>query len=949
MGTPLGAILLHALFLASGFSGLVYEVVWERWLRLGFGVSTYSVAVVTAAFMGGLSCGYAAGRSSRLHRFHPLRVYALAEAAIALYALAFAGLYGAADGIYLAAGGALWVRVVLAFVLLFVPTTLMGMTLPVATRWLAERMSAGKAAAGLFAANTAGGVAGALGAGWFFLRVYGAAWTNELATTVNLAVALCALGLSLVSPTVTRRDAVREGPRPLEPSGVRTRLLAVVAFVVGFQTMTLQVVWNRTLVCVVESNTTSFSLILASVLLGSALGALVYVAFTPRVRSASGSALAFALGGAVLGLWILGSIPIANRLYEVGRTLSLWWPIQEVADLCWVRWMVALVPVLPAAAAGAFLLPVLTDLHRPRSAFGGAAAVSAVFAADALGSVAGSLAAGFGLIPAFGLTGTMRAAAVTALLSSAAVLLALGRRRARSFGTAALGASAVAALFVGGSVDLTRWYDGHQRVRGDLKYYREGVSGTVSVFEVEGRRELLINCIEEVPNHRDALLFFKLLAHTPMLLHGEPRTVLVNALGGGITLGAVLQHDAKVEVVELVPEVRDSLRFFAEENHDSANRTDWTLIPDDGRNYLRLSPTRYDVITADATHPAAGESWPLYTREYYGIVRDHLAAGGVFAQWLPLHNLVPADFLGILKTFRSAFPEMFVLFASRYCVLVGAPAPLTIDPAALSAGIGRRAEVAADLRAFGIETGEDLLKYVVLDGPAVDRLSEKAEMNRDDLAPVEFAELRRIGIAETFPLDLAELLRGMEPAALAKRTGVRETTFAARKSLLEAQLARREPTLEAIFQALVKLDGARSLAPRDQEVAVAIDTLQRDLLQSLAADYPRILGGPDLAKRIEVLHYARELHPDDPFLNQLLGAAFLRLERWADAIPYLERAAEVRPDDLTYQSNLAFAYEQSGRLSHALAVLDRLLAADPGNPVLQRVRRRVVERQGQEG
>jgi tetratricopeptide (TPR) repeat protein len=292
---------------------------------------------------------------------------------------------------------------------------------------------------------------------------------------------------------------------------------------------------------------------------------------------------------------------------------------------------------------------------------------------------------------------------------------------------------------------------------------------------------------------------------------------------------------------------------------------------------------------------------------------------------------------------------MLVLFANRYCVLVGAQKPFAIDAEALTARMKRRPEVAADLAPFGIETGADLLKYLVLDGAGVDRLTGSAEIDTDDRAPVEFAELRRIGVAETFALDLALLAGGIEPPALARRTGLTEATFAARKGLLEAQIIRQEPSLEATFRALVKLDGARALAPRDQDVEVAIATLQQELLRTLASDYARILAGPGLAKQVEALYYARELHPDDPFLNQVLGAAFLRLERWKDAVPYLEKAAEARPDDLTFQSNLAYAYERSGDLSQALAVIDRLLAADPGNPVLQQVRRRVIERQRQKG
>lgn len=134
-----------------------------------------------------------------------------------------------------------------------------------------------------------------------------------------------------------------------------------------------------------------------------------------------------------------------------------------------------------------------------------------------------------------------------------------------------------------------------------------GAFGTVSVFEVGEGKDLLINCIEEVPDHRDALVLFKVLGHAPMLMHPNPETVLVNAVGGGITLGSVVRHGAEVEAVELVPEVTRAMPLFAEENGNVLRKENWRLIHDDGRNHLRLSPKAYDVITAGATHPAAGE------------------------------------------------------------------------------------------------------------------------------------------------------------------------------------------------------------------------------------------------------------------------------------------------------------------------------------------------------
>jgi spermidine synthase len=944
--SPLHAFVVALLFVGSGASALGYEVLWERSLRLSFGISTYSVAIVTGAFMGGLSCGYALGRARWLERFHPLRVYAMAEAAIAVYALAFPSLHALVDVVYLRSGGWLVVRTALAVALLLPPTALMGVTLPVLSRWLGEGIGAGRAAALLLAANTFGAVAGTLGTAWYAIRLYGAAATSEMTVAVNVAVALAALAYAVVMAPMTTA-----APSPVlqAPAARGASLYTAAALLAGFQAMALQVVWNRTLICVVENNTTSFSLILASVLLGSALGAALYALVAPAVRDAEAALRLFFAVECLLGLFVIASIPLLNRLYDVAAAVSSWHPIRSIADLCFDRWLVAMVPTVPAAAATAFLLPALVDALSAGGREDVRAAVSRVLAADAAGSLVGSLGAGFVMIPRLGLGNSLLAVAFLAVATGVLAWTRLepARRRVGLAVTAA--AVALAPSGFVGPLTLTRWYNGHEKVAGELLYYHEGVSGTISVFEVDERKELLINCIEEVPNHRDAMVFFKLLGHGPLLLHANAQRVLVNALGAGITLGAVLQHRAEVEAVELVPEVRDAMRLFADENNNAANRTDWRLIGDDGRNYLRLTRRPYDVIAADATHPAAGESWPLYTREYYDIVRARLTADGIFAQWLPLHNMIEADFLGVMKTFRQAFPEMLVMFANRYCVLIGSARPLPLDSGVLSHRIRDDPKIADDLRPYGIENGDDFLKYVVLDGPAVDRLTASASVLSDDRASVEFAELRRIGIPETFPLDLAVLVRGMDPAALARRTGVTASVFAGRKQLLEALLARREGTLQAQFAALVKLEGAQQLAPRDQDIEVALEGMRSDLLQTVSRDYAEILQGSDLDQAVEILYYAQQLHPEDPFLNQLLGAAFLRLKRWSDAIPYLERAASTRPDDVNYQSNLAFAYEQSGRYGEALAAVERLRAIDPGMPGLDAVKQRIEREMAEKG
>jgi spermidine synthase len=941
-----------ALFFVSGFSSLVYEVVWERSLRLVFGVSTWSVALVTAGFMAGLAAGYGWGRTARLRRLSPLAVYALAETGIALYALAFPRALRLVDTVHGATGGLLPVRAALAFLVLLPPTALMGLTLPVVARAFPAATSAGRAAGTLFAANTAGAVAGTLAAAWVFLRLYGADATSRIAIGANglaaaggALAALAGLGVAKKGENDPSREAPATSAAPVRQAGERAVLVA--ALLVGVQTMGLQVAWNRTLVCVVENNTTSFASILAAVLVGSALGAALYAAGGRR-RTADPSARArlFVAAEIALAVWVAASIGLLNGLYDTGRAIQAWVPFGGVAGLALVRLLVALVPVAPAAAIGAFVIPLLVDrLHARVPSSDRAKFVSRVFAADSLGSVVGALATGFVLVPLAGLAGTFVALALAGLLAAALVLACdLSARRPLVLGGLAVAAAAAGVVLLAPPLTVTHWYDGHRGIRGDLAFYREGRFGTVAVFRVGGQKDLLINCIEEVPDHRDALLLFKLLGHFPLLLHPEPRTVLVNALGAGITLGAVTLHPVQAEAVDLVPEVLEAMRLFSTENRNVAERPNWRFVHDDGRNYLRLARDRYDVITADATHPAAGESWPLYTREYYRIVGSRLGPDGIFAQWLPLHNMAEGDFLAALRTFRESFADMAVLFVQRYSILVGSLSRLRLDPQGLTQRIAEHPEVAEDLASLGIRDGRGLLRYLVLDAAGVERLAAGAELVTDDRAPVEFAELHRLGIPETFHGDLALLAAALDPQALAARTGLDPGTFRARRMLLRAMLRSREPTLPSAYGACRELEQARAESPDDPDVEAVLATVQEALVRYLGREYRELLAQPDRSRLLEIAAYARAARPEDPFLNQFLGAVLIGLGRFAEAVPYLERAAAARPDDWNYQSNLVYAYEQSGRLADALRALDRLEGLAPGRPELAAVRRRIEQR-----
>lgn len=922
------------LFFFSGFTALLFEVVWGRLLHLVFGLSTYAVTVVTAAFMLGLALGYLVGQSRRLSRYHPFVVYGIAEGLIGLFALLFPFILQVLDVIYVAAGGSFSLQVLLTILALSVPATLMGLTLPTLARHVAQDGPTGRKVGLLYAINTTGSVLGAFFAGVFFIRTYGVFHTTLIAAAINAVICLVAL-------TQPRCQVRQQEPSKIPPqqqtepsrSSTPSRLFLFFPFLTGFIGLALQIIWVRTLICVVSNNTYSFSIVLADILAGLALGAWLYAAFGPSRATQPTKALVFLVTQAIAAVAILISLGIFNQLHDITLNLS-----QQINNNHWfalglVRLGAAAVVTLIPAMASGFATPLLVDLLRDQTDRSPESAAGIVFSANAFGSMIGALTGGLVLIPLLGLSTGMVMLALAAVGAGLVLLFVVRPAGAvrLTVGVLVTAATIVAALLLPKELTLMKWYDRFENVEGELLFYREGAFGTVAVFQLGGIKELTINCIEEVPTHRDAVATFKLLGHLPLLLQERPKTVLVNAVGGGITLGAVTKHDVTVDAVDIVPDVRDAMEFFADENDNVIHRKNWHLIADDGRNYLKVSPRRYDAITADATHPAAAESWMLYTQGYYQLVHAKLTENGVFVQWLPLHNMATIDYLSVIRTFRSVFPETLLLFTSRYTLIVGAKQPLPLTAEAIDRRLAEvNAEVRADLEEIGLTQSQDLLKYIIFDGPQLDAIvGDDYPLLTDNHTSIEFAELNRLGIAGTMPFILARLLPHISAEQRAEQYGIDLQIARSRALFMRSKALGTDEPLERSYAALSEVYRASRLAPEDKDINYYREITTLEFLDLLNANYDELLNSSRPKTLLPKARLAAELRPKNPFVQEILGVTLLKLERHQEALEPLEAAVALREGDFNYLSNLAFAYDQVGRYDDALRTLRETKDVNP--------------------
>lgn len=770
--------LLGSVFFLSGAAGLVYQVVWGRLLVLVFGSTTIAVTTVLAVFMGGLAFGGALGGRVVARIRRPLAVYAAIETVVAAYAVAIPWLLTAVVPVY----QLLWsrvaessvlvlgARVVLVAAILAVPTVLMGATLPVISRAVAGGTASvvGRVAA-LYAANTAGAIAGAVGTGFVLLPAIGVTLTIYVAAAGNLIAAAAAWMLSRRGLETEREAGSPERGAAIPTDRPTDRRVAVALGVSGAAALINEVVWSRALSLVLGSSVYAFSAMLATFLSGLAAGAACGTWLVRRLRPRPAVLGAVQLGVAIsslVTLALLGQLPLA--LIAAVRSLRSLGP----DAIAVVQFALSFLVMFAPTFGFGLVFPVALHLAaRDPSAIG--AVVGRLYAVNTAGAIAGAVLAGFVFVPFFGVR--------TSLLIAAAACLALGVwlitvdrtvPRRVTLGSL-LGVSAVVVVMVasippwsatlmssGVYWNLPRYLaiaerEGVEGVkarlrRGETVYEREGLTATVVVTHSdEDGRLLTINGRTESgdPFMRTQVA----IGHWPLWFARSADRVLVIGLGSGATTGSVLRYPVgRVDVVELERAVIEASGWFEPENGRPLADSRVRVWPEDGRNFLLLSPDRYDVIISQPSLPWVAGAATLFTEEFFAVAASRLQPGGVFGQWVTADAMGREDLRAVLAAFARSFPFFVVLEPTAGDVFfVGSPSPLTLAPGRIAAAFADPA-IAADLQRVDFFGPRDLYATVVGHNGTITRLLEEATPNRDDNVAVEFSG----------PVAFAHILRG---------------------------------------------------------------------------------------------------------------------------------------------------------------------------------------------
>ena len=771
-------LFILSLFFLSGASGLVYQVIWVRLLTRIFGSTTFAVSALLAAFMAGLGLGAALAARYLPKIQHPLRWFGALEIGVGLYALMLNVALPTGEGLFLGLLGQLGlsmysesvVKVLLSFVVLLPPTTLMGASLPLLVQQTVHRVSTvGLRTGTLYAINTLGAAGRCFAAGFYTIPAWGMETTTEVAAAFNTFVGLAAITASFF---VKPAEPVPEDVQAPSVDGDSRSAWpwAVAAFTIsGFAAIGLEVIWTRLFTLVLKGYTYSFTAMLTVFLIGISVGSVALASRADRTNDPEG---------------LLGKLQIA-----IGISALLFTPILVFADDAkfyllyqlgydWTghtlsKFLLALVVLaVPTFLFGA-QFPVVSRIATEEARSAGRR-VGALYAMNIVGSIAGALATGYVFISLIGSQWSFRL--LTGSMIAMGVALVMKRSKLPSSRRCAI---AVTVLVT--PADLSWRIHNDWVTPGEhLAYYEEGATATVMVTKKDdaSNGRILVNGSSASNSSEYGLSVNRVQGSIPFLFETMPRKVFAACFGTGITFGTLSQFEVEnIDGVDISAEVIRAAGQFAKENYDVVNDHRTTLHIDDGRNFLLKSREKYDVITMEPMPPALAGVSDMYTKEFYYLCREHMTPTGLVSQWVPLYYLTLDDVKMLYRTFAESFPHAMVFFYQFDTFLVGSQEPLKLSPASFQERLVSD-RLAHDLARLHLGATEQMFSTYLMGRDAMLAFAGDAPIVTDDRPLVEFTGPKAVDMSTT-AMNYLTVTKYTEPVAPLLEGAVSDEVLAA--------------------------------------------------------------------------------------------------------------------------------------------------------------------------
>ena len=942
------------IFILSGASSLIYEVIWMRQLTLVFGSTVFATSTVLTAFMAGLALGsFYFGRKIDESNMSPLKLYAFLEAGIGGFCLIWPLLLSLLSAVYVLVYRNITsefytlslIRFILTFGVLLIPATLMGGTLPVLTRFFVKRLEhLGTNVGILYALNTFGAVIGTVAAGFFLIEALGIRNTIFVGVAINFAVAFVSVLLDRLEVQDTTQETEeppeQEAAPPPQPtqSIPLQRLILLATGISGFCALGYEVLWTRILVFFLGSTTYAFATMLAAFLFGIALGSLIFARWVDRMKRAKRAVGILGILQLGIGLSALLLMPAFEEMYGMGKAFENVFG----GGRFWAFFSCFIVMSVPTFLMGASF-PLVTKIYTGSARQLGRS-IGNVYAINTVGSILGAFCAGFILLPLIGIRPSIGLMVV--LNTSIGCLLifklgSLGLQSAAYNGVGIgmpilnVGLAVILLLTLNKPLFLKSAIFQTQRPGDTLIDYNEEVDATVTTLkDDEGVYRLYVDTNQAADASRWDSPSHRVIAHLPLLLHPDPRRALVVGFGMGLTSYSITQHGVQVEAVELSRGVISAARkHFTHVNgnvFEKKNLFNYTI--NDGRNHILMTKTKYDMISTGIIHPlvSAGSS-NIYTADFYRLCRRILTEDGVMCQWVPLHRLPETHYKMIVRTFIEVFPEttLWYKYTPDFVILIGTSKPLTIN----YKNFIERAQLVESIR----------------EGLAADDLDGMSLLDSFMMGPEAVREYAGVGPIHTDNRPRLEFFRG---AALVKTTaqniqGMKQyrekvmsyltnygTTLAEKKAVREG--------IDRYFEATQQLIlGQIAYANRQLENAATLiqDAVRRNPWDETIRYNFSVVAGlihegdqEELRRAEEQLKRRLAQNPDDVMAHLELGITYRLLDKLKEAASEFEEVLKRSPNRLEVYMLLGPIYEIQGQDEEALHTYERLERLDPDLP-----------------
>lgn len=926
-------------FFLSGFAGLVYEVAWIRQAALLFGSTTFAVSAVLAVFFLGLAIGaYLFGRVGQ-QTSRPLILFGYVEIGLGLLALISPYAFDFADFLYGIAYRILsdapflrfTIRLLLVALVVLPPTVLMGGTLPLFCRQYSRNSGRIARAVGLlYGVNTLGAALGCAATGFVFLPDLGLRGAVYIGVVCNILSGLVVRALS-----IARDDVFPDSVASRAVSGrlPQSSVVFVLFFAVGFVALGAEVLWVRYLGLLINNTVYTYTLALSVVLVGLVLGSILAAQFSDRTdrRAHFFGAFQVATGLVVLALLMLS--PGAWR--GLGSDL-------------YIYFAVLLPPAVLSGAAFPLAIRLVTDNAEYTSGVAGN-----LIAVNTLGGILGSLLIGFAGIPFFGLEKCLFFITGANLAIGFAAWFLLDRRsRAFKYVAALVAILVYLGIPYFSQTQVPADFIGEGR---DLVAFREGYGANMAVVRREDDLELEIDRWWQGGSKKNHQI---MAAHVPMLLHPNPKRVVVVGAGTGQTVSRFLMYP--IDYLACV-DIEPALFPFVEEYFEA----DWMrdprveIVAEDGRNFLRHTAGIYDIVSLELGEVSRPGVAFFYTVDFYARARERLAPGGYLVQFVPLHFLSEDQFRGVVRSFLTVFPQSVLWYNTSELLLIGS----ADDAFNIAQGklLGMDEEIQADLQyshwggvAYSLNQPHVFWGGYLMGAEGLAFATVEADVYWDDRPVLDYETVQN---EESDELVFAEMLykyRGSIDALISGEVDARIAAvqnknlreIAARvfvrqaSDLIPAREHRRIATLceEAIRRLPEYLEAHRMFADAMMQLGRLQDA-ERHYARVLELDPAdaRALNGRAVAfhraGRLEdaVRYYEDAIlhHPDNALSQNGIAMVLHRLGRFDEAIQHYKEAIRLHPDRPDTYADLGMALAQAGRLREAVPYLEKALALRP--------------------